>query len=80
MLHHRTTDPAVRAEHIADRLDEEHSEELLLRSLGQFDGLRCYYPTPVSAYSDWPRFWLATYDDVRRELIDPVLEPEHAAR
>ena len=52
---HRTEDPAIRAEHIADRLQREHEKELALKD--QFP------------YSDWPKFWLETCRCVLEELI-----------
>ena len=52
---HRTEDPAIRAEHIANRLQRDREKELTLK--GQFP------------YSNWPKFWLETYRCVLEELI-----------
>jgi len=53
-MRHHTTDPAKRAEHIANRLERQHENELAEQGL---------YP-----YEDWPRFWLKTYDRILPEL------------
>lgn len=53
MLHHRTTNPAKRAEHITDRLERQHYLSLFRE--GWFD-------------YDWPRFWLKTYNTVLKEF------------
>ena len=52
---HRTEDPTIRAEHIADHLQTEHEKELALKN--------------QPPYSGWPRFWLETYERVLEELI-----------
>lgn len=54
---HRTNDPAKRAEHVADRLEQQHERKLADK--GEFP------------YQDWPRFWLDTYYEVRKELVSP---------
>lgn len=70
MLHHRTTDPARRAEHIADQLEREH--EHALADMGE-------YP-----FQDWPQYWLDAYATVHAELtpeapmtnkLDEALKP-----
>jgi hypothetical protein len=53
-MRHHTTDPAKRAEHIANRLEQKHEDELAEQGL---------YP-----YEDWPRFWLKTYREILPEL------------
>ena len=52
---HRTEDPAIRAEHIANSLQRDHEKGLALK--GQFP------------YSDWPKFWIEVYRGVLEELI-----------
>ena len=62
MLKHRTTDPALRACHIADRLEREHEAELI--NQGQF------------AYKDWPSFWLQTREGVLKEMYEGLRNPQ----
>jgi hypothetical protein len=54
MLHHRTTDKVKRAEHIADRLERNHEEELSCSGL--------------NPYQDWPRYWLKQYSQIVMEF------------
>lgn len=52
MLHHRTIDPRIRAEHIADRIDKLYEQN---SDHDQY-------------IRDWPRYWLETYGEVIKEL------------
>jgi len=54
-MRHHTTDPAKRAEHIADH------EEMLEEEYRVFRGIFPYY--------DWPKFWLKVYHQVCKELV-----------
>lgn len=59
MLHHRTTDPCKRAEHIADRLDKLYEQQ------GDYDAY----------IRDWPRYWLDAYGEVIKELQNNEIDP-----
>jgi hypothetical protein len=52
---HKTEDPAIRAKHIADRLEKDHEMDLTRKDR---------FP-----YEDWPKFWLESYKTVLQELI-----------
>ncbi len=56
-LHHRTNDPILRAQHIADRLEHQHERDIAERT-----GM---YP------SDWPNFWIKQFDEIMTEFCDP---------
>jgi hypothetical protein len=54
MLHHRTTDPIQRLEHIVNRIQRQHERELAAQHV---------YP-----HSDWPDFWIEAYDELLPEF------------
>lgn len=62
-MRHHTTDPSVRAEHIANRAERLREEALSLA--GEFP------------YADWPRGWLRDYDASLQELIDLCREQDN---
>ena len=61
-MRHHTTDPAVRASHIADRMAKEHEQRQA--EMG------------VMPYTGWPGYWLDAYDQVIQEL-QPLPETNH---
>lgn len=61
-MKHHTTDPAKRAEHIANREERKHERELFLRD--------------EYTLKDWPYFWLETYRKSLEELVAEPLD-EH---
>jgi hypothetical protein len=56
MLHHRTTNPAERAEHIANREEQIRDQELAENGLNP-------YLNPI-----WPECWLSFHRKVMYEL------------
>ncbi len=61
MLHHRTTDPSRRAEHIANREEKLH-EQAVFAAWDPFDD--------DSLSLNWPRFWLDVYQDTLNEVSE----------
>lgn len=57
MLHHRTTNPAQRAEHIANREEQIRDQELADKGLNPYIDL------------GWPEHWLTTYRMALGELV-----------
>jgi hypothetical protein len=57
MLHHRTTNPAERAEHIANREGQIRDQELADKGLNPYVNL------------GWPECWLVSYQKVLCELV-----------
>ena len=54
MRHHYTTDPVIRASHIASKMERDHAIDNIE------DG--------INPYGDWPRYWLDSYDLIMKEL------------
>jgi uncharacterized protein (DUF3084 family) len=71
---HRTTNPAKRAEHIADREEKLHEQELMRKTMEetQFFLIHEYEPgVATHIYQDWPKYWLDTYHNTLPLLAEP---------
>jgi hypothetical protein len=77
MLHHRTTDPVKRAEHIANREDKLYEQECYRRDAivneenQQLHELYYWHPISVRTeyISNWIDHWLDTYNQTLKELV-----------
>jgi len=58
---HHTKDQSKRAEHISDRLEKIHEIDMLKKD--------------KDILLDWSKYWLNTYDKVKKELCDGLPLP-----
>ena len=72
MRHHYTTDPGLKAHHIASMLEKDHEDEKFRENCENADLhdllLEHGYTPDVWLYDDWPYFYLAKHDEVLIEL------------
>ena len=59
---HRTTNPAIRASHIADREQKLHEQQLIEQMW--FDS------SILTPYRDWPTYWLKSYENTLPLLVE----------
>ena len=72
MRHHYTTDPGVKAHHIASMLEKDHEDKKFRENQGYADLGDIFhqygYTPDLWLYDDWPYFYLKKHDEVLHEL------------